>query len=343
MIYKIGSFNVKNLAWAEGKQNRDLDRLANLIKKSNFDILALQEVLSEGKILNGVKPNNVNGQAKAYEHSLKRRLGSNWEFRWLDPKTNPKMYPYLGKDKRGEGYAFLWNTKRIELPENINTHKPYEPRTLHQYSTKGKDIIKLIRDPAIGYFKIKNRPVEIRLITTHIIFGKPSKLNVGEEFDSGAVAMRKNEFSILANRIYKRVNDESKSTKYDVRYTILLGDYNLNLKGTVPNAVIPSIAIFDNNGRIIDDEQAFPELSMRDNEMEDDKRMFTLQTDLTTLKKNEPGFSNNFDHFTVDYHTRRNIENTYAINGVEIDVDPNDIDDESKFASIRSYPNYIEN
>ena len=51
MSIRIGSFNVKNLSLATG---RDIDRIAQIIKDNELDIVAMQEVLSEGKILTGV-------------------------------------------------------------------------------------------------------------------------------------------------------------------------------------------------------------------------------------------------------------------------------------------------
>lgn len=51
MGYKIGSFNVRNLGMTSlGKNNaRDLQKIAEIIGKEKFDVVALQEVLSEGK------------------------------------------------------------------------------------------------------------------------------------------------------------------------------------------------------------------------------------------------------------------------------------------------------
>ena len=51
MGYKIGSFNLRNLGLAAmGSSNeRDLKLIARIIRKEKFDVVALQEVLSEGK------------------------------------------------------------------------------------------------------------------------------------------------------------------------------------------------------------------------------------------------------------------------------------------------------
>ena len=173
MPYKIGSFNVRNLSLGAGAK-RDLDMMASIIRE--FDIIALQEVLSEGKILQGISLNDASGQARAYEYSLKSRLGSNWDMCWLDPQTSSKWYPYLGDDSRGEGYAFLWRTDKFKCP--VNTYgKEIRPRIYRQYRTDfSRGEMKLIRDPGYGRFQLVDMPnAEIRLITTHLIYKKPKK------------------------------------------------------------------------------------------------------------------------------------------------------------------------
>ena len=46
MGYKIGSFNLRNLGLtALGNENaRDLKKIADIIRKENFDVVALQEI-----------------------------------------------------------------------------------------------------------------------------------------------------------------------------------------------------------------------------------------------------------------------------------------------------------
>ena len=144
MSYRIASFNVKNLSGASG---RDLDRIAAIINDNEIDIVAMQEVLSEGKILTGIGLNSVSGQAKSYEKSLQRRLRGNWRICWCDPKTNAKNYPYLGEDSRGEGYAFLWNADKFELPLD-KKGKEILPRIWRNYrASKSSEIVRLNRDP----------------------------------------------------------------------------------------------------------------------------------------------------------------------------------------------------
>jgi len=321
MSYRIGSFNVKNLSF--GENGRDLDRIAKLITENKFDIVALQEVLSEGKILTGAKLSDIRGQAKAYDMSLKRRLGNNWASTWRDPESKAIYSPYLGNDKRGEGYAFLWKTDKFELPKKGDGSliTPYIERN---YKTREENMIRLIRDPCVGRFKVIGRPIEIRLITTHIVYGKPKSENLDADLDVGAIAMRKNEFNILAGQIYKRVNDNHRDNS-SVAYTILLGDYNLNLKESgVGKALIPEISIFDSRGRLT-------------NSLETDYlKIYTLQNELSTLSSKDASYASNYDHFSVDEHTRSQVRATKVIDAVH-KGHPNATDDEkTKFDTYRS-------
>lgn len=284
MSYRIGSFNIKNLSLSSG---HDLDRIANIINDNHLDLVAMQEVLSEGKALTGISLNEPSAAAKAYERSLLRRLKGNWEIAWLDPKSSAKSYPYLGEDKRGEGYAFLWNADKFELPCYSSGQK-IRPTIWRQYRTNSDaGIIKLIREPGYGRFKIKNLRAEIRLITTHIVFGKPTNGNMSVNLDAGAIQMRRNEFNILASQIYPRIRDYCSDTSNNVAYTIILGDYNLNLESSgLGAALIPDVACFDDSGKEI---------------------IYTVQSNPSTLKQNEPGYSNNYDHFSYDQRVKDNI------------------------------------
>ena len=270
---------------------RDLDRIAGIIKDYNLDIVAMQEVLSEGKILTGVMDSkNISGQAKAYECSLKYRLGKDWDICWRDPKTKAKNYPFLGKDARGEGYAFLWNTSRVELPVNEKGNKIF-PRIWRNYHIYADEkLMRLIREPCYGRFVVegrKARPVEIRLINTHIVYGKPKADNLAVDLDFGAITMRKNEFQVLAGKIYPRINEHYKEIKNRVPYTLILGDYNLNLEGSqVTNASIPEVVCFNERGEIAEQDKGY--------------KIYTVQKELSTLKKEKAGLANNYDHFSYD-------------------------------------------
>lgn len=321
MSFRIGSFNVKNLSF--GNSNRDLQRIADLIRDNQFDIIALQEVLSEGKALKGPSIGNNKGQAIAYQKSILGRLGPDWDCRWLDPSTSSKFYPYLGKDSRGEGYAFLWNTRKFELPEKDGRY--LEPYIEHRYSTKGENIIRLIRDPAVGCFKVKGRPMEIRLITTHIVFGKPNENVFNADFDIGVRNMRRNEFRILAGWIYKKVNDECLDRKSTARCTVLLGDYNMNLQSSgIQGATICDVMYFDKNGRALTVDEGAP------------IKMFTLQNQRSTLKGAGIGLANNYDHFTISEDNKKLVGSCEVIDGVSQHIRPEDTTLEQQYDTYRT-------
>lgn len=286
MSYKIMSFNVQNLSL--GAEKEKLDIISRMIIENDIDIVAMQEVLSKGKILTGVNLKSVSGAAKAYEHSLKRRLGDNWAMCWRDPKTHAKDYVYLGKDNRGEGYAFMWNTNRVDLLEE-DGNKVF-PRIYRNYKTGvDSDLIRLIRDPCYGQFKVNGRPVEIRLITTHIVYGKPAPENINADLDFGAITMRRNEFRILAGQIYPAIAEYYKQTTSTSPYTIILGDYNLNLPSSgVGKAILPEIICFDEHGR-----------TMSFN-LNASTVINTVQSNLSTLNQNGDALANNYDHFSYD-------------------------------------------
>lgn len=292
MAYKIGSFNVRNLSFAAGKER--LDHIADLIKK--FDVVALQEVLSEGKMLEGAQVDNPAGQQIAYENSLRFRLGDNWDMCWLNPKTDSKWYPYLGNDSRGEGYAFLWRKDKFRCPVN-EYGREIRPRIYRQYKVdKSKAEMRLIRDPGYGRFQIVNMPnAEIRLITTHIVYEKPSKDNLAKIVDHGAVTMRQKEFEVLARNVYTRISEDYNDINCNVPYTIILGDYNLNLPGSMAkSSYVRPLVVLDAQNNIL------PIYEMEDKGV---VRIRTVQKDLTTINSEGSDYASNYDHFTYDDHT----------------------------------------
>ena len=111
MGYKIGSFNLRNIGkTALGKSNpRNIETIAKIISEEHFDIVALQEILSEGAALSS-NP----GSKESIKKDLLYELGSNWSFAWADSRREPgvsNIYGFSNNDQRGEGYAFIWNNK----------------------------------------------------------------------------------------------------------------------------------------------------------------------------------------------------------------------------------------
>ncbi len=300
MKIKIASFNVRNMSL--GNSAKKMDAIAGIVNENDIDIIALQEVLSEGKMLSGssINSNNRQGQEIVYQHSLISRMKNpdQWSAVWGNPQTQSKYYPYIGSDSRGEGYGFLWNNKRFELPQTSDNKKEIYPRIWRNYHVldKNSSKLRLVRDPFFGRFIIKDTSVEIRLITTHIVYGKPKDENLNVELDYGSSTMRKNEFNVLAGQIYQRVNDYHMTQKPTVPYTIILGDYNLNLpESGAGSPYVPDIACFDDYGHLLEANGSISH------------NIYTVQANRSTLSSDGSKYSNNYDHFSFDERTREEI------------------------------------
>ena len=314
---RIGSFNVRNLADGQG---RDLDRIAKMINYYHLDVVALQEVLSEGKILKGITLEDSNGQARAYKRSLMRRLCGSWDCEWASPVLSRENEPFRGDDRRGEGYAIMWRTDKFDLP-NGRWGRPFRPRILSNYEPEiAESRLRLIRDPLYARFLLKNHHVaELRILVTHVVFGKSNSLD--GIVDYGAVEMRRKEFDILAGQLYRRVAEYYKVPYATSPYTILLGDYNLNL-GSYP--AVPAVAYFDSKGRPV------PENSSK-------AQIYTYQTDKSTIKSSAPEYANNYDHFSFDERTKRivRLESIHSIDLVNKYTKEGDVTPEQRFDRYR--------
>lgn len=262
MSYKIGSFNVFKMNYRSDKEiKKDFELIAEIIKEEKYDIIALQEVLNE----------NVMG--------LLMRYLPGWDYRWATPKKS------VGN--AAEGYAFIWNSRRITLAKSITTtgEKVFEPRILDQYKIDRKNgQLPLVRNPYYGRFTpagcLGGCFFEFRLINVHV------RYNGSDENSHSAIIMRKNEFDVLAKAIYPKIADKVYGNNMP-SYTIMLGDYNLNLKRpTNQSPYLNEMVIINDNGNI--------------------KKIVTVQDELTTLKKTtdedpqSTGYANNYDHFSYD-------------------------------------------
>ena len=281
-VYNIGSFNMYKLNFASNDETKkDFKKIAKIIKDEKFDIVALQEVLNENVV-------------KSY---LIPALGVNWDYSWSSPT------PYTSSSN--EGYAYIWNTRRVHLvgsetkaadDEENKRYKLYRRENYNKpnsnpviygwYRIKDKRDMGnggLIRPPYVARFTSDGLPggcyEEIRLINTHIIFGKTSN----SEIDMGDIAVRKAELKVLAEEIYRRVWSKTYKENSMPSFTILLGDYNLCLVG--------------NGGRI----KEYIEL-------DESRKLHVVQNELTTLKQVPKDgekpltefFSNDYDHFAYE-------------------------------------------
>lgn len=276
MGFKIGSFNMYK--WNKGNTKKDLDLIATIIKKEQFDIIAMQEVLSK----------------EAVKELVSNYLPQ-WEYRW----DTPVSY----SNNAAEGYAFIWNTKRIGLTEyeQNGLTRVFEPRILNQYKLDKKDgQSKLIRNPYYGRFtpnkKVGGCFIEFRLINTHINYGKKD-----DGSDAlGAISQRNKEYDILTEAIYPKYADKRYGT-YMPAYTIILGDYNLCLKESGCGSYIDkeTIDFFDGGKH---------------------KSIETKQAELTTISTAQDErviYANNYDHFTFDTVEFKRIDSEPKIGRVD--------------------------
>lgn len=274
-MYKIGSFNCLNFGRGEKK---DVRKFAEIIKGENFDIIALQEIRGKTALMRILD-------------ELRKISRINWEGVADDKVTD---------------YAFIWNSTKFELANSRESGKDwtYAPRIYQQYRIDKKAGQKeLIRNPFYARFFPRRGPyIEIRLINTHIRFSKGSS---EDNNFIGAVEMRRNEYDVLTKAIYAKEADKRYGNNRPA-YTILLGDYNLNLPSS--NAGSPYLL----ETFIIEDEY-------------NPKIIRTVQSSRTTLikegdeEKNENNaFVNNYDHFTYDEKRFGNIiSNSERVNAVK--------------------------
>lgn len=293
MSFKIGSFNVRNLSDNSSKA-RDLDKIANMIRQ--FDIIVLQEALSG---------------FQTFEASFGGRLGNRWDMAWVDAKSE-------SNDSRGEGYLFIWRKDKFKCPKD-KKGEDIKPCTIENYHINEFEK-KLARAPGYGRFQhVYMSNLEIRLITTHIIFSKQA--GVSEE---GAISLRKKEFEVLARSIYTSINDKHDDIDCKVPYTILLGDYNLNLKES--GAGLPyvfEITLIDKNKKFLG---GYETINKYESLAGDLKRravykLHTVQTDKTTINTDGKELASNYDHFTYDEHTERVVKGrAHSLNIIKADL-----------------------
>ena len=166
----------------KGITKRDFSKIAEIIRKEHFDIVAFQEILSEGQAL---------------DYLVKYYLPG-WEIFWKAPKESSD--PLKSGDLRGEGYAFLWNTKRLRLATSIveNGERVFEPRIVDE--ELHLDCSMLARCPLYArLIPVHGGFFEFRLINIHMHFGNNSKTEIER---------RKEEYNFLLEKIYPAISME---------------------------------------------------------------------------------------------------------------------------------------
>lgn len=291
-IYRIGSFNLHNIGTGAFTNDRDLEKIATIIQNEHLDVVALQEVLTEGKIFtkddlpSSITKRNIISYLGSPEH---------WGFEWA----------FSGDESvRHEGYAFLWNKDRLDLStaeimrNGQRFTRVYTPRMIKVNRQNMR------RQPYFARFtpqgKAGGSSFEIRLLCVHTYFGDD---NVADRI------IRQNELDVLMKDIYPQVADMNFQNSLP-RYTILLGDYNAELltdnnagavleRNVYRNSIgmkIPATLKTDGTGSVYSEKYGVT--------------VKTTQDQLTTLKlKNEGstdevfadrGYASNYDHFSYD-------------------------------------------
>lgn len=238
-------------------------------------------VLTEGKIFtkndlpSSVTKKNIITYLGGPEH---------WGFEWA----------FSGDESiRHEGYAFLWNKDRLDLStaEVIRNGQKftrvYTPRMIN---VNRRD---MHRKPYFARFtphgKAGGSNFEIRLLCIHNFLGDDSKSGRGN---------RLSELDVLLTDIYPQVADMNFQNGFP-RYTVMLGDYNAELKVEKRDAYRKS------KGMKIP--VTMEECVHSDKYGVD---IITTQDQLTTLKTKkqdsleetilERGYASNYDHFSYD-------------------------------------------
>ncbi len=101
MSYHIGSFNVRDLNYSnksvDGEDlKRDFEKIAEIIVRENFDVVAVHELNSESAL------NYLVSKCNLFSSSI----------RFYD-KVFGKDMPTNSRDP--ERYGFIWNAKRLRL------------------------------------------------------------------------------------------------------------------------------------------------------------------------------------------------------------------------------------
>lgn len=284
MSYRIGSFNLKNLGQtAMGKEHpRDLAKIAEIIRKEDFDVVALQEVLSEGKALSW--------EQDRLKRSILYELGaSDWDFAWAHAESE--------KDPRSEGYAFLWKKKRFRLPVaklQDGTKRTFYPRICRLK----RDL--MTRKPYYARFVARGGPYfEIRLLCVHTHFTDRDQ--------------RRQELDNLLKEVYPQVEDR---VYYKGRpsYTVILGDYNAELRRPFNRS---GFYVTDKNENIEEDITTANRWDgKRIKTVQDAKTTLKRKFNNKGWEADDSiyesrGYANNYDHFSYDVD---------RFSGIQIDV-----------------------
>lgn len=277
MSYVIGSFNLLKMDFKSNEETKkNFDKIANIIRDEKFDVIALQEVLTEIAVKEIVK-----------------RLGTMYWDYVFKPSTIT-----VSKDAQREGYAFLWKKNRlrlvnadssVEIKEEYRIKKGRSGAYVHQGS--------LIRPPLVVRLTpqglLGGSNFEIRLINTHIAFSSPSSC-IDQYSDAD---LRRMELKTLSEEVYRRVSSKRYGTNLPA-YTILMGDYNLCLAGCGTPVIEEIIDITKTRKlKTVQHEKT----SLKQTSATYNTSDLNLEHDTDIKNKNDiDNYSQNYDHFSYE-------------------------------------------
>lgn len=201
MGYHIGSFNIRDFNCPRNNSpsntnGRDFGKIAEIIIRENFDVVAIQEVNDERAL---VRLTDILNRNRNFLREYAFSYGGDMHTQSKDP----------------ERYGFIWNTKRLRLMEFPRTDNP-----AYYYCAGG---VNLQRPPYYARFTARGMRggtnFELRLVNVHIL-------------DAPTVGEKMEEFNVLVKQVLPRICDHQQLSIFGEMmpvYTILLGDYNLVL------------------------------------------------------------------------------------------------------------------
>lgn len=199
MAINLASFNICTFSSSEDRMfQKDLSKIAAIIKQSNADVVALQEVIDQKSITDLL-------------FQLCRTCAGTHEWKGCFKKEKTHR-------NNREGYAVLWNERSVSLAKD-DEGVDVEPEIMTRYTS-------LKRPPMVARFrvhKLGELGCEVCIINTHIIFNEDKYLHAKEHKNwYGAGAMRALEYSKIVKDIYPSYSNHLST------YAVIAGDYNLS-------------------------------------------------------------------------------------------------------------------
>ena len=263
MSYRIMSFNIKtfNPNADNTDDNLRVKHIAKMIRDNNVDIVAIQEIMKPSALkllmseLAGYTKEIEPEEESIWRYSKLEYSGYRaqyWEGRWVKP--NSQWVSSRGE----EGFAFIWNTKRIQLAqrrryrEKNSKQRGYaRSNDIEPYIERKKNSM-FVRPPFYGRFETTGLcKAEIRIINMHVVFSSVDEkrllggktrteltdeeyMNLPPRIKLALELVEKGEKKRRDAEIYNMIkyvldpNDNYPGARRNA-YTILLGDYNLRI------------------------------------------------------------------------------------------------------------------